>query len=316
MRDFCKFSPKFLQSALSAKLKALGIEALLLAQYLQTNHHSTMLGAYYLPISYIAHDTGISEEHLFKLLAAFKTLNFCHYDFDRHYIWVVDLALTQVGEVLRAGDKRLIALQRQFEELPNLNFIAPLYAKYEALFYLNPRGDIALEEPECCMDAPSMDHQSKYKEKKKEKEKNKETEKENTSVASLRPCEGSSPLYKIFEHWKLVMNHPNAHLDAKRNSLIAQALKWGYSLEQLCDAITGCSLTPHNIGENERGQRYDGLHIILRSADQIDRFIRNCHTPPKQAYQRGGLYEKNLAAAQIWLAEERAIEGEVQHALN
>lgn len=316
MRDFCKFSPKFWQSDLSAKLKALGIDALLLAHYLQTNHHSTMLGVYYLPISYIAHDTGISEEHLFKLLAAFKTLNFCHYDFERHYIWVVDLALTQVGESLKAGDKRIIALQKQFEELPVLCFLRELYSKYHSLFYLNPRIDPPSVKTACSIDAPSMDLQSKYKKKEKEKKKNKETEKENISVASLRPCEGSSPVYKIFEHWKQVMNHPNAHLDAKRNSLIAQALKWGYSLEQLCDAITGCSLTPHNIGENERGQRYDGLHIILRSADQIDRFIRNCHTPPKQSYQRAGLYEKNLAAAQIWLAEERAIEGEVQHALN
>lgn len=312
MRDFCKFSPKFWQSDLSWQLKALGIEAHFLAHYLQTNHHSNMLGAYYLPLSYIAHDTGIPEKHLPKLLHALQELNFCHYDFKRQYVWVVDLALMQTGEILRPGDKRIVALQKQFDDLPILEFISSLFEKYKTLFQLIPRLDASSEGTVSPFDGPSMLLRSKYKKKEKEKK----TEKENTSVAPIRPCEDASPVDKVFECWKEVMNHPQAQLDAKRKDLIQQAIRWGYSVEQLCDAVTGCSITPHNIGENDRGQRYDGLHIILRSADQIDRFIRNAHTPPIQPLRNESLYEQNLAATQIWLAEERANEIEVEHVVN
>ena len=76
----------------------------------------------------------------------------------------------------------------------------------------------------------------------------------------------------VFQYWQSVMNHKQAKLDDKRKKLINAALKTGYSVFDLKDAIYGCSLTPHNIGKNPNNQRYDGLHIILRT-ENIDRFI-------------------------------------------
>jgi hypothetical protein len=72
---------------------------------------------------------------------------------------------------------------------------------------------------------------------------------------------------RVFNFWKATLNHPNAMFDDKRRKIICNALKMGYSGAQLCDAVTGCSYTPHNIGDNDRGQRYDGLHVIFRDAD-------------------------------------------------
>lgn len=86
--------------------------------------------------------------------------------------------------------------------------------------------------------------------------------------------------------------------------MIKNALASGYTVTQLQAAIRGCSLTPNNIGENEQGQRYDGLHVILRDADQIDRFIRNCHNPPKRRTQADQLFADNLAAGDRWLAKK------------
>ena len=86
----------------------------------------------------------------------------------------------------------------------------------------------------------------------------------------------------VFYHWKSVMKHPKALLDKKREEIIMLALKSGYTVDQLCEAIGGCAKTPHNMGDNEQGQRYDGIHIILRDADQIERFITNFHNPPTQ----------------------------------
>jgi hypothetical protein len=77
----------------------------------------------------------------------------------------------------------------------------------------------------------------------------------------------SDPVVSVFEHWRQVMDHPKAVLDKQRRRVIQLALNRGYSVEDLCLAITGCSVTPHNCGHNDRGERYDGLHLILRSAD-------------------------------------------------
>jgi len=93
----------------------------------------------------------------------------------------------------------------------------------------------------------------------------------------------------------------NAQCDPKRKVLIKNALSWGYSVEALCQAITGCSLTPHNRGENDRGERYDGLHIILRNCDQIDRFINNCHYPPRVQTEANRKTQANVQSLQRWM---------------
>lgn len=125
------------------------------------------------------------------------------------------------------------------------------------------------------------------------------------SVASkMRPCVGENVVQKIFEHWKTVMQHPNAKLDPKRRKLIISALGFGYEAQELCWAITGCSLTPHNMGHNDRNQRFDGLHIILRDADQIDRFVRHYHSPPRLLTEAERKTQANVQTLQDWMLEK------------
>ncbi len=93
-------------------------------------------------------------------------------------------------------------------------------------------------------------------------------------VTDLATIEG------VFEYWRKVMQSPKSLLDDKRKGVIRRALKAGYSPRDLCLAIKGCSLTPHNQGKNERGQAYLGIHVCLKDADQIDRFIANAKNPP------------------------------------
>ncbi len=136
-------------------------------------------------------------------------------------------------------------------------------------------------------------------EKEKEKEKEEEWKNQNPHTRAA-----PDPITKIFSHWQAVMNHPKAVLDKQRRRFIQQALDNGYSADDLCQAIIGCSLTPHNQGQNDRGERYDGLHLILRSADQIDRFIRNAQHPPKVLSKAEQRFNHNVQAAQSWLQQE------------
>jgi hypothetical protein len=113
---------------------------------------------------------------------------------------------------------------------------------------------------------------------------------------------------KIFTHWQQTMQHPQARLDSSRDQWIRGALRMGYSVDDCCQAITGCSLTPHNQGRNERGERYDGLHVIFRSADQIDRFMQNALSPPRPPGKAEQRLHGNTQAAQAWLNTASPVE--------
>ena len=108
----------------------------------------------------------------------------------------------------------------------------------------------------------------------------------------------SDEVTRIFEHWKVIMGHEKAKLDDDRKKNIIKALKNGFSEADICMAITGCSKTPHNMGDNDRGQRYNGLSVILKNADQTQRFINNYENPPlevldaKPKYKPGSRDEK------------------------
>ena len=108
----------------------------------------------------------------------------------------------------------------------------------------------------------------------------------------------AAQVQEIFSHWQTVLGHSNAKLDSKRKRDIEQGLKSGYAVDQLKLAIDGCSRTPHNTGDNERNQRYDGINVIFRNADQIDRFIRNAGQPAVPQMSKAGR-STQAAAAQV-----------------
>ena len=85
----------------------------------------------------------------------------------------------------------------------------------------------------------------------------------------------SASTQELFKHWQEVMNHPKAKLDKKRKGAIQKALKLGFSIDELKQAISGCSKTPHNMGQNDSGQVYDDISLILRDAEHIERFMNN-----------------------------------------
>ena len=64
--------------------------------------------------------------------------------------------------------------------------------------------------------------------------------------------------------------------------------KWTQSILDLMAAVDGCAKTPHNMGQNDRGERYDDLELICRDAAHVDRFRANATDPPKPKAQAKG----------------------------
>jgi hypothetical protein len=79
-------------------------------------------------------------------------------------------------------------------------------------------------------------------------------------------------IVEIFGYWQKTMSSPKSVLDTNRKGLISKALK-SYSPADICKAIRGCSKSQHNMGQNEQKTKYNGLGLILRNAEKIDRFI-------------------------------------------
>lgn len=84
-----------------------------------------------------------------------------------------------------------------------------------------------------------------------------------------------SEIKEVFQYWQEKMNHPRSKLDKSRLRKIQGAIKLGFNVEQLKQAIDGCANTPFNMGENSNKQRYDSIDLIFRDAEHIERFIRN-----------------------------------------
>lgn len=82
----------------------------------------------------------------------------------------------------------------------------------------------------------------------------------------------------VFEHWRSVHGHKSAKLTADRRKVIQRALK-NYSDDELCEAITGYKASAWHQGQNERGQVYDALELMLRDAKHIDAGIGYARKP-------------------------------------
>lgn len=87
----------------------------------------------------------------------------------------------------------------------------------------------------------------------------------------------------VFSYWQTIFDHPKAKLDNKRKQKIEKALKL-YSMDDLKKAIDGCSKSKFHLGMNDSGTKYDGIELIFRDAEHVEKFIAlavpaQTHTP-------------------------------------
>lgn len=82
-----------------------------------------------------------------------------------------------------------------------------------------------------------------------------------------------NPASRVFACWKETMGKPKARLDAKRRDLINKRIADGYTVDDLCIAIRGCSESVFHMGKNDRNTRYDDITLICRDAKHVDQFL-------------------------------------------
>ncbi|MCR2581744.1 replication protein, partial [Salmonella enterica] len=87
--------------------RAAGMEAQIVAMYLLTSPHANMLGLYYCPTMFIAHETGLGLEGASKGLQRAIEAGFCEYDEASEVVWVIEMASYQIGEALKPNDLRV-----------------------------------------------------------------------------------------------------------------------------------------------------------------------------------------------------------------
>jgi hypothetical protein len=107
--------------------------------------------------------------------------------------------------------------------------------------------------------------------------------KDKKEIKTCQPMANRDDVKDIFNHWKKTMLKSGAtKLDSKRAGAIKTRLSDGYTVDQIKSAIINCSLTPHNMGQNDRGHKFNDIELICRNASNLERFIESTPTQAGQ----------------------------------
>lgn len=139
MREYAKVAPTFWTGTTGKALRARGTGAMVVGLYLMTAPGSNMLGLYYQPILYMAHETGLGLEGAWKGLRECVEAGLCKYDEQTEMVWVVEMAAYQIADKLKVSDNRCAGIQRDYDALPSNPFLSEFFDRYQAAFHLTER---------------------------------------------------------------------------------------------------------------------------------------------------------------------------------
>lgn len=177
MRDYATFSCQFWTGHTGKQIKAKGKDAVILAVYLFTAHNSNMIGLYYLPLVTMAHESGLSIEETRKGLRSLSEVGFAHYDEQEENVWVPRMAVFQIAELLKPGDKRSKGIERELEHYKKSRFYVEFVRLYRAPFRLNI---------DCPVEGASIPLRSQEQEQEQEQEQ--DHEQEQGGLAPVAPA--------------------------------------------------------------------------------------------------------------------------------
>lgn len=173
MRDYAKVSSRIWTGETGKALRG-HPEAQIVRDYLLTSPHSNMLGLYYLPELYIAHETGLPSEGASKGLRRVVEVGFASYDPLEEVVWVYNMAAWQVladGQVsMSPKDNRVKGVNKAYAGLPKCMFLGSFFDRYASVFHLENRRPDSTESASPS-EAPSKALRSQEQEQEQEQEK-------------------------------------------------------------------------------------------------------------------------------------------------
>jgi DNA-binding transcriptional ArsR family regulator len=81
---------------------------------------------------------------------------------------------------------------------------------------------------------------------------------------------------RIFDFWVERLGKRNPKLSDKRRARVNARLAEGFTPRELAEAISGCTLSPHNMGDNNRQRPFNDLELICRDPEHVEAF-RDLH---------------------------------------
>lgn len=243
MREYSKVSPTFWTGTTGRALRAKGTAAVVVGFYLLTAPGSNMLGLYYQPVLYLAHETGLGLEEASKGLADCIEAGFCKYDPATEMVWVVEMASWQIAEELKASDKRCLGVQRDYDSLQSNPFLGEFFDRYSGSFHLTERRSY---------EGASKPLASKEQEQEKEQERKaySSSGKQMTPPADLNQHK-TERLAQITDDaiasFNTILGQPNGLLPSirpkvgieKRRAQVGRCLR---TARQICDDQTGSTV--------------------------------------------------------------------------
>jgi hypothetical protein len=276
MREYGRVHSAFWSSA---DVSALSDDGKLLALYLLTCTHGTIAGAFCLPYGYVGEDMGWSPDRVAKGFEELFANGFSNRCETTKWVWVRKFLRWNAPENPNQW-KAVFKVVRQIPERCawRLEFERDL----AALSNLDPtqegNGYQRVTEP-------SRNHNSTQPistENTTQLEPSIQTSTASASEPEVPRETSKANEQAVFDHWKREWGHPNAFLDAKRRMRIRARLK-DFTVEQLCNAISGFRNSPWHCGTDPKGNGkvYDAVDTLLRDTAQVETGIRLLQNPPR-----------------------------------
>lgn len=135
MRDYGVISPQFWTGSTGRSLRG-NADAQVVALYLMTSPHASMIGLYHCPLVYIANDTGLPLEGASKALASLCEAGFCEVDTKSDTVFVVNMAAHQVGDTLKPNDNRVESVRRHLRQIGKNPLVARFIEVYGERYHV------------------------------------------------------------------------------------------------------------------------------------------------------------------------------------
>lgn len=134
--------PEFWTGPTGKAIRTEGKDAQILALYLMTCRHATMIGVYRLLIDDVKVETGLAMKGLARAFEALQRLGFADYDATTQHVWVREMAKFRLNlqrEPLKQKDNRTKGAQNLYDRLVDNPFLGDFFDRYAAEIHLTGR---------------------------------------------------------------------------------------------------------------------------------------------------------------------------------